>query len=146
MDIHVFMDISLNYPCFYGYLFGYPWISMDIYALTCYGSSIQGKENSPSPNWEIFFPFLFLISYTQQTLMVAFPIILYPVWKKKQNLFSFYPFYETLCDFFYCVSQVTSLKTGSRQEEVGNARALVIPLSCRATKHSDVKPLARHLV
>ena len=27
-----------NYPCFYGY----PWISMDIHVLTCYGFSIQG--------------------------------------------------------------------------------------------------------
>ena len=27
---------------FYGYPFGYPWISMDIHALTCYEFSIQG--------------------------------------------------------------------------------------------------------
>jgi len=33
-----------NYPCFYGYPFGYPWISMDIHALTCYGFSIQGAH------------------------------------------------------------------------------------------------------
>jgi len=50
MDIHtinihkwipMFLWISvLSYPCFYGYPFGYPWISMDIHALTCYGLSI----------------------------------------------------------------------------------------------------------
>jgi len=42
MDIDVLWIPVVNYPCFYGYPFGYPWISMDIYALTCYGSSIQG--------------------------------------------------------------------------------------------------------
>jgi len=52
MDIHVFMDISLLlsmllwisiriYFDFYGYPLGYPLISMDIHALTCYGFSIQ---------------------------------------------------------------------------------------------------------
>jgi len=35
-----------NYPCFYGCAFRYPWISMDIHALTCYGSSIQGFQTS----------------------------------------------------------------------------------------------------
>jgi len=44
MDIHVFIDISLQLSMFYRYPFGYPWISMDIHALTCYGFSIQGYE------------------------------------------------------------------------------------------------------
>jgi len=42
MDIHVLWISVFHYPCFYGYPFGYPWISMDIHALTCYGFSIQG--------------------------------------------------------------------------------------------------------
>ena len=37
-----FYGYQSSIPCFYGYPFGYPWISMDIHALTCYGSSIQG--------------------------------------------------------------------------------------------------------
>ena len=37
-----FMDISLQLSMLYGYPFGYPWISMDIHVLTCYGFSIQG--------------------------------------------------------------------------------------------------------
>ena len=45
MDIHVFIDISLQLSMFYRYPFGYPWISMDIHVLTCYGSSIQGNLN-----------------------------------------------------------------------------------------------------
>jgi len=40
------MDISLQLSMFCGYPFGYPWISMDIHALTCYGSSIQGSVTS----------------------------------------------------------------------------------------------------
>jgi len=32
-----FMDISFQLSMFYGYPFVYPWISMDIHALTCYG-------------------------------------------------------------------------------------------------------------
>jgi len=44
MGIHVLWISVFNYyPCFYGYPFGYPWISMDIHALTCYGFSIQGR-------------------------------------------------------------------------------------------------------
>ena len=42
MDIHVFWISVFNYLCFYGYPFGYPWIYIDIHALTCYGFSIQG--------------------------------------------------------------------------------------------------------
>jgi len=42
MDI-CFMDISLQLAIFYGYPFGYPWISMNIHALTCYEFSIQGR-------------------------------------------------------------------------------------------------------
>ena len=41
MDIHVLWISVFNYPCFYGYPFGYPWTSMDVHALTCYGFSIQ---------------------------------------------------------------------------------------------------------
>jgi len=37
------MDISIQLSSFYGYPFGYPWISMDIDVLTCYGFSIQGS-------------------------------------------------------------------------------------------------------
>ena len=43
MDIHLdilvpyFMDVSLDILGFYVYPFGYPWIFMDIHALTCYG-------------------------------------------------------------------------------------------------------------
>jgi len=38
----MFLWISvLNYPCFYGYPYGYPCISIDIHALTCYGFSVQ---------------------------------------------------------------------------------------------------------
>jgi len=33
MDIHVLWISVFSYPCFYGYRFGYPWISMDIH--TC---------------------------------------------------------------------------------------------------------------
>ena len=33
--------LVFNYPSLYGYPFGYPWISMGIHALTCYGFSIQ---------------------------------------------------------------------------------------------------------
>jgi len=48
MDIHLdilgFLWISIWISLdFYGYPFGYPWISMDIHALTCYGFSIQGS-------------------------------------------------------------------------------------------------------
>jgi len=39
------MDISLQLFMFYGCPFGYPWISMDIHALTCYRSSIKRTEN-----------------------------------------------------------------------------------------------------
>jgi len=46
MDIHVLWISIFNYPCFYGYPFGYPWISMDIHVLTCHGFSIQGLEES----------------------------------------------------------------------------------------------------
>jgi len=42
MNIHVLWISVFNYPCFCGYPFGYPWISVDIHALTCYGFSIQG--------------------------------------------------------------------------------------------------------
>jgi len=42
MDVHVLWISVFNYPCFYGYPFGYPWISMDIHASTCYWFSIQG--------------------------------------------------------------------------------------------------------
>ena len=45
MDTHVFMDISLQLPCFYGYPFGYPWIFIDIHALTYNGFSIQGPPS-----------------------------------------------------------------------------------------------------
>jgi len=46
MGIHAYMDISRQlYICFYEYPFGYPWISMDIHALICYGFSIQGLPN-----------------------------------------------------------------------------------------------------
>jgi len=34
MDIHVLRMSVFNYPCFYGYPFGYPCISMDIHAFT----------------------------------------------------------------------------------------------------------------
>ena len=37
MDTHLWISV-FNYSCFYGY----PWISMDIHAWTCYGFSIQG--------------------------------------------------------------------------------------------------------
>ena len=43
MDIRVLWISVFRYPCFYGYKFGYPWIFMDIHALTCYGFSIQGN-------------------------------------------------------------------------------------------------------
>jgi len=46
MDIHVLWISVFSYPCFYGYPFGYPWISIDIHVLTCYGFSIQGNEGS----------------------------------------------------------------------------------------------------
>ena len=46
MDIHVLWISVFNYPCFYGYPFKYPWISIDIHAVTCYGSSIQGCQIS----------------------------------------------------------------------------------------------------
>jgi len=39
MDIHVFVDISLQLSML---LWISIWISMDIHALTCYGFSIQG--------------------------------------------------------------------------------------------------------
>ena len=45
MDIHVLWISVFNYLCFYGYPFGYPLISVDIHALTCYGFSIQGFSN-----------------------------------------------------------------------------------------------------
>ena len=41
MDIHVLWIPVFNYLCCYGYPFRYPWISMDIHALTCYGFSTQ---------------------------------------------------------------------------------------------------------
>ena len=41
MYIHVLWISVFNNPCFYKYPFGYPWISMDIHALTSYGFSIQ---------------------------------------------------------------------------------------------------------
>ena len=40
----MFLWISVfNYPCFCGYPFGYPRISMVIHALTCYEFSIKGN-------------------------------------------------------------------------------------------------------
>jgi len=45
MDVHVLWISVFNYPCFYGHLLGYPWISMDIHALTCYGFSIHGRPS-----------------------------------------------------------------------------------------------------
>jgi len=44
MDIHVLRILFFNCPCFYGYPCGYPWISIDIHAFTCYGFSIQGTK------------------------------------------------------------------------------------------------------
>jgi len=46
VDIHVLWISVFMYPCFYGYPFGYRWISMDIHALICYGFSIQGALTS----------------------------------------------------------------------------------------------------
>jgi len=46
MDIRVFIDISLQLSMLL-YPFGYPWISMDIHVLTCYGFSIQGSAREP---------------------------------------------------------------------------------------------------
>ena len=48
MNIHILWISVFNHPCFYGYPFGYSWISMDIHALTCYGFSIQGRTRAPS--------------------------------------------------------------------------------------------------
>jgi len=48
MDIHVLWISVFNYPWFYGYPFGYPWISIDIYTLTCNVFTIQGKYVSAS--------------------------------------------------------------------------------------------------
>jgi len=49
MDIIGFMDISLQLSMLLWisiwismYFYGYPWIYLDIHALTCYGFSIQG--------------------------------------------------------------------------------------------------------
>ena len=52
MDIHVLWISVFKYSCFYGYPFGYPWNSMDIHALTCYGFSVQGtvKTNASFEN------------------------------------------------------------------------------------------------
>ena len=47
MDIYVLWISVFNYPCFYGCTFEYPWISMDIHVLTCYGFSIQGNSAPP---------------------------------------------------------------------------------------------------
>jgi len=44
----MFLWISVfNYPCLYGYPFGYPWISMDIHALTCY----PGRRRYDVTDW-----------------------------------------------------------------------------------------------
>jgi len=48
MDIYVLWISDFNYWCFYGYPFGNPWISMDIHTLTCYGSSILGRQFATS--------------------------------------------------------------------------------------------------
>jgi len=36
MDVHVLWISVFNYPCFYGYPFEYPWIYININALTCW--------------------------------------------------------------------------------------------------------------
>jgi len=70
MDGFVILWISVfNYPCFYGYSFVYPWISMDIHALTCYGFSIQGHylfnlgQFTISSPFETFFVFVLLSTH-----------------------------------------------------------------------------------
>jgi len=45
LNIHGFLWISIWISMgFYGHPFGYPWVSMDINALTCSGFSIQGMR------------------------------------------------------------------------------------------------------
>ena len=56
MDIHVLWISVFNYPCFYGYPFGYHWISMDIHALTCYGFSTQGFDANTVRSLKDFVP------------------------------------------------------------------------------------------
>ena len=50
IDVYVLWISVFNYPCLYGYPFVYPWISMDIHALTCYGFSIRGKPLTSKPD------------------------------------------------------------------------------------------------
>jgi len=63
MDIHVLRIWVFNYPCFYRYPFGYPWISVDIHELTCYGFSIPGNWCTQS----VLFP----ITYRQKNWLSA---------------------------------------------------------------------------
>ena len=61
---HLFLWISVfNYPCFYGYPFGYPWISTDIHGSTCYGFSIQGVylDKTNQKTYRYFFRFIFTL-------------------------------------------------------------------------------------
>jgi len=48
MDINVLWISVFKYPCFYGYPFGYSWISVDIHVLTNHGFSIQGDYEARS--------------------------------------------------------------------------------------------------
>ena len=81
----MFLWISVfKSPCFKGYPFGYPWISMDIHALTCYGFSIQGTRSKPPVAYRTVLP-----DFTTPTLNAVYFLT-------KRDNFMINPIFEML--------------------------------------------------